>query len=84
MMKAAISQNFLTTLFGILAGLPVLVTQSLAGSGLELPPVWNHWLLVLSGIGLIGLGIVSKAFNVHSTSAEVAKATVDEQTKVGG
>jgi hypothetical protein len=41
-------------------------------------------LLVLSGIGLIGLGIVSKAFNVHSTSAEVAKATVDEQTKGGG
>jgi len=77
-------KSYFTTLFGILAGLPLLVTQSLAGSGLELPPAWNHWLLVLSGIGLIGLGIVSKAFNVHSTSAEVAKATVDEQTKVGG
>lgn len=73
-MKAAMLQNWLTTTFGILAGMPLLVTQALAGSGIALSPVLTHWLLVLSAVGLIGLGIVSKAFNTHSTTAQTAAA----------
>ena|ERR1700690_2907030 len=71
-MKAAIIQNYLTTIFGILSGLPLLVTQALAGSGVVISPTITHWLLVLSAVGLIGLGLVSKAFNTHSTTAQAA------------
>lgn len=86
-MKAAILQNWLTTTFGILAGLPLLVTQALAAlstqgyPNLALSPALTHWMLVLTAIGLIGLGIVSKAFNTHSTQAQVAVATIDAGPK---
>jgi hypothetical protein len=77
-MKLAIWKNYLTTGFGILAGLPLLVSQTLAAlasmgyPNLALSQTVTHWMLVLTAIGLIGLGIVSKAFNVHSTPDQVA------------
>jgi len=70
-MKAAISQSSLTTLFGILAGLPVLVVQSMSAMNVALPPTWAHILLMVGAVGLIGLGIVAKAYNVHSTTSQV-------------
>jgi hypothetical protein len=74
MLSKAILQNYLTTLFGILAGLPILV----AGSGLPMTPRWTHILLLVSGLGTVGLGIVAKAFNTHSTLAqtEASQASV--------
>lgn len=71
MITKAILQNYLTTFFGVLAGLPVIVT----GSGLVLDPHWNHVLLVIGGIGIVGLGVVAKAFNTHSTLAQTEAAT---------
>jgi hypothetical protein len=69
--SATILQGYLTTIFGILAGGPVLVTQSCAALGLTLPSAWTHGLLIIGATGLIGLGIVAKAFNTHSSPAQV-------------
>jgi hypothetical protein len=73
-MRKSIAQNYLTTIFGILAGLPALVYAYPWD-----PPLtskWTHVLVAIGGIGAVGLGVVSKAFNVHSTQAEVDSATV--------
>jgi hypothetical protein len=74
-MTKAILQSYLTTLFGLLAGGPVLVTASCATFSITLSPSWLHGLAILGAVGLIGLGVVAKAFNVHSTEAQTAAAT---------
>lgn len=75
-MTKALLQNWLTSFFGILAGLPIIV----AGSGLTLDAWWSHALAVTAGVGIIGLGVVAKAFNTHSTEAQTKAA----QAKVEG
>jgi hypothetical protein len=72
-MTKAVLQNYLTTLFGILAGLPVIAVGAFPAG--TLTPTWTHILLITGGIGTIGLGVVAKAFNVHSTEAQVAAST---------
>jgi hypothetical protein len=75
-MSKAILQNWLTSLFGVLAGLPAMVLAYFTpGSAMALSPVWTRWLMIAGGVGVIGLGIVSKAFNTHSTEAQVAAST---------
>jgi len=75
-MTKAIWQNYLTTLFGILSGLPVIVLGVFSpGTPMALSPAYTHILMVIGGIGLVGLGVVSKAFNVHSTVAQVEAST---------
>ena len=75
-MSKALWQNYLTTLFGIMAGLPTVVLGVFTpGTALALSPQWTHILMVTGGIGIVGLGIVSKAFNVHSTEAQVEAST---------
>jgi hypothetical protein len=70
-MNSALLKNWLTTSFGILAGLPVLVLASFP----NLPDKYKASLGVVGGIGTIGLGVVSKAFNVHSTEEQVQNAS---------
>lgn len=71
-MNSALLKNYLTTGFGILAGLPTIVLGVFTpGSSMALSPWWTHALMITGGIGLVGLGVVSKAFNVHSTPDEV-------------
>ena len=70
--KALFTQNYLTTFFGILAGLPILV----ANSGLTLSPQWSHYLAITAALGVIGLGVVAKAFNTHSTTAQVQMSSL--------
>jgi hypothetical protein len=74
-LTSSITKNYLTTGFGILAGLPVLVLASFP----HLSDKWKGIIGVLGGIGTIGLGIVAKAFNVSSTQAEVDQATALEK-----
>ena len=75
-MSQALWQNYLTTLFGLKAGLPTVVLGVFTpGTALALSPQWTHILMVTGGIGIVGLGIVSKAFNVHSTEAQVEAST---------
>jgi hypothetical protein len=70
MWTAAIWKNYLTTLFGVLAGLPTIVLSS----GMTLSTKCQHYLMFIAGIGTVGLGVVAKAFNVHSTSDQVQQA----------
>jgi len=70
-MKAAVLKNYLTTFFGVLAGLPTIVL----GSGIVLDPRWTHYLMIAAGVGTVGLGVVAKAFNNHSTADQVQAAT---------
>lgn len=75
-MKSAIVQNYLTSIFGTLAGLPAIVLGVFTpGTAMALPPQYTHALMIAGGIGLVGLGLVSKAFNVHSTEAQVVVAS---------
>lgn len=74
-LTTAVVKSWITTLFGILAGLPLMI----AGSGLTLSPKYQHALIVIAGIGTLGLGIVAKAFNQHSTTEQVESATVKAQ-----
>jgi hypothetical protein len=75
-MTKALFQNSLTTLFGVLAGLPAMVLAYFTpGSAMSLSPAETRWLMICGGVGVIGLGIVSKAFNTHSTEAQVAAST---------
>jgi len=75
-MNAALLKNYLTTGFGILAGLPAIVLGVfMPGSSMALSPQWTHILMVTGGIGMVGLGVVSKAFNVHSTQDQVTTAS---------
>lgn len=70
-MSSALLKNYLTTFFGILAGLPTIVM----GSGVTLTPRWMHYLMITAGVGTVGLGVVAKAFNNHSTQEQVSDAT---------
>jgi hypothetical protein len=65
-LTTAVVRNYLTTFFGVLGGLPLIVAQS----GVILNAKWNHYLMMVGGIGLVGLGVVAKAFNVSSTPAQ--------------
>lgn len=76
-MKQLFTQNRLTTIFGIIAGLPLLV----AGSGIVLDAHWGHILTVVGGLGMVGLGIVAKAYNNHSTTDQVEQATQKAQVE---
>ena len=71
----AVIVNNLTTIFGILAGLPVLVIASCQTAGVVLDSTLTHVLALVGAIGLIGLGVVAKAFNVHSTVAQTQAST---------
>ena len=73
-MQAAVVKNYLTTGFGLMAGVPGIVL----GSGIVLNAKWSHYMLVIGGVGMVGLGLVAKAFNVHSTEAQVVTATKEE------
>jgi hypothetical protein len=74
-MTSALLKNYLTTAFGILAGLPTMV----AGSGIALTPKWAHIFSIISGIGIVGLGVVAKSFNVHSTTEQVQASSQAKQ-----
>ena len=74
-LTTAVVKSWITTVFGILAGLPLMI----AGSGITLNAHWSHVLIVTAGVGTIGLGIVAKAFNQHSTTEQVESATVKAQ-----
>lgn len=79
-MKALLSKNFWTTFFGIVAGLPTIVLGVFTpGTAMALSPGLTHILMVTGGAGLVGLGIVAKAFNTHSTPTEVQAAGAEAE-----
>lgn len=71
-MNFTLPKNWKTTLGGILAGAPAIITAS----GFEQSPHLNHWLNLCSAVGMILLGASAKDWNTHSTTEEVAQSTV--------
>lgn len=64
--------NWLTTVGGILSGVPTLVL----GSGFVLSPNGQHALQLIGGVGLLLLGVAAKSATTHSTVAQVEASTV--------
>jgi hypothetical protein len=67
--------NWVTTLGGLMAGIPALVLSS----GFVVTPQYQHIIMFIGGLGLLLLGGAAKDWNTHSTSAEVAQATAKSQ-----
>ena len=64
-------QNYLTTIGGLLAGLPILIVNS----GIVLTPKWQQVLAIIGGLGTLLIGLAAKDFTTHSTQQQVAVAT---------
>lgn len=66
-------QNWLTTLGGLMAGVPAVVLNS----GMVLSTNWQHAIGLIGGLGvMIGL-TAAKQYNVHSTATQVQTSTVE-------
>lgn len=63
--------NWKTTLGGVMAGVPALVTAS----GFEHTPHLDHWLNLCSAVGMLLMGMSAKDWNTHSTESEVKTST---------
>ena len=65
--------NWMTTVGGLLAGIPPIILAS----GLVLSPRWMQILSILGGVGVLLIGVAAKDANTHSTQAEVNASTAD-------
>lgn len=73
----AVLRNWMTTLGGLMAGLPQLVEAA----GFVQTPSLTHWMNLISAIGMLLLGVSAKQFTNHSTAAEVQASTEAKQAK---
>lgn len=67
-MEQILGKNWLTTLGGLILGLGLALETTL-------PPEYTWVAKSMAAVGGVILGVAAKAFNVHSTQAEVKKAT---------
>ena len=65
-------QNWETTIGGLLAGIPPIVIAS----GLVLTPKWTQILAIVSGLGVLLIGLAAKDSNTHSTAGQVQLSTM--------
>jgi hypothetical protein len=73
------ASNWLTTIGGLLAGIPIIVINS----GLMLAPKWTQILSIIGGLGTLMIGLSAKDASTHSTMAEIQKSTaLDAEKKV--
>jgi hypothetical protein len=68
-------KNWITTLGGILSGIPAIVLAAAMTSHLTLSPTWTFILAIVSGVGMMLVGFGAKDANTHSTAAEVQAST---------
>lgn len=66
-------KNWKTSLGGILAALPPVITAA----GFALTPTETHWLNLCQGLGVLLLGLAAKDATTHSTAAEINQSTLD-------
>jgi hypothetical protein len=66
-----VGKNYLTTLFGIMAGVPAII----ANSGFTLTPLLVHILAMVAGVGVLGLGLVAKDWNTTGNGIAATKTT---------
>jgi hypothetical protein len=81
-MKKYFTVNDLTTFFGTLAGLPLLVATSMTSMNITMTPLEIKILGFTGAIGLIGLGLVSKSVGTHSTVAQVEASSAVVQGQI--
>ena len=70
-MEKLLGKNWITTLGGLLLGIGLALEGTF-------PPEYAWIAKSLAAIGGVVLGVAAKAFNVHSTHAEVQDATRQE------
>lgn len=74
-MSTILGKNWMTTIGGLLAGIPTLIVSS----GFVLPPKWTKILNIVGGLGLLLIGLAAKDFTTHSTETQVIKSTVEAE-----
>ncbi len=66
--------NWMTTLAGVLAGIPPIILASAMAAGVVLSSHWTFALSIVSGLGTLLIGLAAKDANTHSTPTQIAKA----------
>ena len=66
------SQNWLTSLGGLLGGIPAIII----GSGYPLTPRQTQIIAIIGGVGILITGLAAKDSSTHSTMAQVQTSTV--------
>ncbi len=66
-----LTANWRTTLGGLLAAVPPVITAA----GFVLSPMKQHWLALFQGLGVLLLGLAAKDSTTHSTIDQVDKST---------
>jgi len=72
------AQNWMTSLGGLLAGIPIIVINS----GLALTPRQTQILSIIGGVGTLMIGLAAKDSNTHSTMQQVQVSTMKEDAKI--
>lgn len=72
---AALTKNWRTTLGGLLAAVPPVITAA----GFTLTPTKQHWLALCQGLGVLLLGLAAKDSTTHSTLEQVRTSTVKDE-----
>ena len=70
------AQNWATTVGGLLSGIPAIVI----GSGLMLTPRATQILAIVSGVGMLLIGLAAKDSGTHSTMTQVQASSVKAAT----
>lgn len=73
--KIGVPTNWMTTLGGLLAGLPPIVITSFMSAGAPLGPRWTAVLSIVGGVGTLLIGLAAKDANTHSTQDQIQAAT---------
>jgi hypothetical protein len=68
-------QNWKTTLGGLLAAVPPVITAA----GFSFTPKEQHWLALCQGLGVLLLGLAAKDSTTHSTVQQVNLATTEAE-----
>jgi hypothetical protein len=71
----SLTSNWLTTLGGILGGLPTIILGAAMASNFPLSNKEAFLLSIMGGIGTLLIGFTAKDFNTHSTNVQIAQST---------
>ena len=72
------AQNWMTTLGGLLAGIPLIVINS----GLLLTSRWTQILSIIGAVGTLIIGLAAKDSSTHSTMSQVQVSTAKEAAQI--
>jgi hypothetical protein len=70
------AQNWLTTLGGLLGGIPPIITGAAIAGSITLSSRWLFIVAIIGGVGTLLIGLAAKDAGTHSTMQEVQRSTV--------